>query len=87
MNNIIQSFMEKGINSLQEKTLSLVRSRSGLSEIVTEIKKETDELGRRIYIEITEALDSSILKDRGRKKEWYVQRRHDEKTIITKLGV
>lgn len=86
MNNIIQSFMEKGIKNLQGKAITLVRNGNGLSEIVAEIKRETDELGRGICIEIIDALDASILKDQGRKRDWYVERRNDEKTIITKLG-
>lgn len=86
MNDIIQYFLETGIKKLQEKVLEIVRNGEGLSEIITEIKKETDALGRGICVEIIEALDASIKKDSGRKKDWYIERVGDEKTIITKLG-
>lgn len=86
MNPIIQSFCEKGIKKLTETALKLIKSGNGLSEIVAEIKKETDELGRGICTEILEALDKSLLNDPNRKKEWHVERRNEENTIITKLG-
>jgi hypothetical protein len=86
MNDIIQHFLEIGIKNLQEKVLGIVRNGEGLSEIITEIKKETDALGRGICVEIIEALDASIKKDSGRKKDWHVERGKEEKTIITKLG-
>lgn len=86
MNNIIQEFMEEGINKLTERVLKIVRNGNGLSEIVSEIKKETDALGRVICVEIIEALDKSIRNDSLRKKDWNIERRNEKKTIITKLG-
>ena len=86
MNNIIQHFAEVCIRKLQEKVLEIIKNGEGLSEVVAEIKKETDALGRGICVEIIEALDEAIRKDSGRKKDWHVERREDEKTIITKLG-
>lgn len=86
MNNIIQEFMEEGINKLRDKILKIAKNGDGLSEIVSEIKKETDALGRGICVEMIEALDTSIRKDSLRKKDWNVERRNEKKTIITKLG-
>lgn len=86
MNNIIQLFTEEGIKNLHEKVLSLFKDGSGLSSMVSEIKKETDALGRALCIEIIEALDEALVKDPSRKKKWYVERRDDEKSILTKLG-
>ncbi len=86
MNQIIQSFMEKGIKNLIGKVLRLIKEGNGLSEIVSEIKKATDELGREICVEVIESLDDSIRKDPGRKKDWNVERRNEGNTIITKLG-
>ena len=86
MDNIIQEFMEEGINKLRDRVLKIVKNGDGLSEIVSEIKKETDALGRGICVEIIEALDTSIRKDWLRKKNWNVERRNEKKTIITKLG-
>ncbi|MGI6778458.1 MAG: ISLre2 family transposase [Acetivibrionales bacterium] len=86
MNNIIQHFAEVCIRKLQEKVLEIIKNGEGLSEVVAEIKKETDALGRGICVEMIEALDEAIRKDSGRKKDWHVERREDEKTIITKLG-
>lgn len=86
MNNIIQLFAEEGIKNLQEKVLSIIKSGQGLSSVVAEIKKETDALGRALCVEIIEALDNSIVKDPKRKKNWHIERKDEEKTIITKLG-
>ncbi|MCX7709997.1 MAG: ISLre2 family transposase [Clostridia bacterium] len=86
MNDIIQHFAEIGIKKLQERVLAIVKNGEGLSEVIAEIKKETDALGRGICLEIIKSLDKSIKKDSGRKKDWHVERREDEKTIITKLG-
>ncbi len=86
MNQIIQSFLEKGIKKLTEEVIKLIKNGEGLSEIVTEIKKATDELGRGICIEIIKTMDGSIRNDPNRKKEWYVERRNEENTIVTKLG-
>lgn len=86
MYDIIQHFAEIGIKKIEEKVLAIVKNGEGLSEVIAEIKKETDALGRGICVEIIEALDVSIKKDSGRKKDWYVERSEEEKTIITKLG-
>lgn len=86
MNNIIQHFAEEGMKRLQERILTLVKGGQGLTSVVSEIKKETDALGRALCIEVIEALDQSIVKDSRRKKNWYVERKNEEKTIITKLG-
>lgn len=86
MNNIIQEFVEEGINNLRNRVLKIMKDGNGLSEVVTEIKKETDALGRGICVEIIEALDISVKNDSVRKKDWYVERNNEEKTIITKLG-
>jgi len=45
MNNIIQYFVQEGINNLRDRILSLVRNGEGISAIVAEIRKETDALG------------------------------------------
>ena len=86
MNKIIQQFYQEGIKNLQERVIYLIQSGGGLSEAVSEIKKVTDALGRSICEEIIEALDEAINKDTRRKKDWYVERRNEEKTVITKLG-
>lgn len=86
MNNIIQLFAEEGIKKLQEKVLCLVKDGHGLPSMVSEIKKETDALGRALCIEIIEALDTALVKDSSRKKNWYVERKNEEKSVITKLG-
>lgn len=86
MNNIIHLFAEEGIKKLQEKILFLVKEGKGLSAMVSEIKKETDALGRALCIEVIEAMDMALVKDSSRKKKWYVERKNDEKSIITKLG-
>ena len=86
MNKIIQQFYQEGIKNLQERVIYLIQSGGGLSEAESEIKKVTDALGRSICEEIIEALDEAINKDTRRKKDWYVERRNEEKTVITKLG-
>jgi len=86
MNQIIQNFMGKSINNLTGKVLKLIKNGKGLSDIVTEIKKATDEVGREICVEIIKTLDESIRKDPGRKKDWSIERRNEENTIITRLG-
>ena len=86
MDNIIQLFAEEGIKKLQKDILDCVKNGDGLSAIVAEVKKVTDELGRGLCVQIIEALDESIIKDSKRKKDWYVERKADEKRIITKLG-
>lgn len=86
MNEIIQHFVEEGINNLKHSIVKMLNNGQGLSEIVTAIRKETDAFGRGICTEIIEALDASIKNDSSRKKNWYVERSGDEKTIITKLG-
>lgn len=86
MNQIIQPFMEKGIKNLTGKVLKLIKDGNGLSEIVSEVKKGTDKLGRGICVEVIESLDDSIRNDPGRKRDWNVERRKEESTIITKLG-
>jgi len=86
MKRIIQQFCEEGIKNLQEKVIQLIHTGGGLSEAVSEIKKETDALGRSICVEIIEAMDAAIVKDAKRKKDWYVERKNEEKRVITRLG-
>ena len=86
MNEIIQHFVEEGINNLKDSIVKVLNDGQGLSEIVAEIKKETDALGRGICTKVIETLDASIKSDSARKKDWYVERGEEEKTIITKLG-
>ena len=86
MNEIIQCFMEKRIKNLTGKVLKLIKSGKGLSEIVTEVKSATDELGREICVELIKSLDESIRNDASRKKDWSVERKNDEHTLITLLG-
>lgn len=86
MNNIIQLFVEEGIKKLQKNVLAHIKNGDGLSAVVEEIKRQTDELGRGLCVEVIEALDQSIAKDSRRKKDWYVERKGEKKTIITKLG-
>lgn len=54
--------------------------------MVSEVKKETDALGRALCVEIIEALDKALRNDASRKKKWYIERRNEKKTVITKLG-
>ena len=45
-----------------------------------------DEIGVMIVKEALEMLDEVIRKSRKRKREYYIQRRNDEKTLITIFG-
>lgn len=86
MNKIIQLFLEKSIKEIQENVLVCVKNGEGLSAIVNEVKKQTDNLGRQICVKIIESMDMEIMNDPKRKKDWHIERKNDIKSIITKLG-
>ena len=56
-----------------------------LGEMISAIKTQTDDLARRITIEVLEQMDKSI-KENGKRKMKYSVIRTDEKTLLSTIG-
>lgn len=86
MNTIIHEIVEKIISDMKNNLEDLILDSKDISKFILNTGKSLDEIGVKIVQEALEILDETIRDSETRKKEYYVQRRNDKKTLITKFG-
>ena len=64
----------------------LILESKDISKFILNTSKSLDEIGVKIVKEALEMLDETIRDSSTRKEEYYIQRRNDKKTLITKFG-
>lgn len=86
MNTIIHEIIEKITRDFNNNIEDLMLNNRDISRFIINTKKSLDEIGTMIVKEALEMLDEIIRESSSRKKEYYIQRRNDEKTLITIFG-
>lgn len=86
MNTIIHEIIEKITRDFNNNIEDLMLNSRDISRFIINTKKSLDEIGAMIVKEALEMLDEIIRESSSRKKEYYIQRRNDRKTLITKFG-
>ena len=86
MNTIIHEIIEKITRDFNNNIEDLMLNSKDISRFIINTKKSLDEIGAMIVKEALEMLDEIIRESSSRKKEYYIQRRNDEKTLITIFG-
>lgn len=86
MNTIIHEIMEKITVDIENNLEDLILNSKDISKFIVNTSKSLDEIGVRIVKGALELLDEIVRNSEDRKKEYHIQRRDDEKTLITKFG-
>ena len=86
MELIIKDFMKNVIQEIEKLAEKLIAGEVELGTFANTVKEKTDELGRNIVKETLETIDETLVRSSKRKKSWYIERKDDEKKIITVLG-
>ena len=87
MNTIIHEIMEKITVDIENNLEDLILNSKDISKFIVNTSKSLDEIGVRIVKGALELLDEIVRNSKDRKKEYHIQRRDDEKTLITKFGI
>ena len=86
MNTIIHEIVEKITLDMKNNLEDLILESKDISKFILNTSKSLDEIGVKIVKEALEMLDETIRDSSNRKEEYYIQRRNDKKTLITKFG-
>ena len=86
MNTIIHEIVEKITLDMKRNLEDLILESKDISNFIINTGKSLDEIGVKIVKEALEMLDETIRESSTRKREYYIQRRNDKKTLITKFG-
>lgn len=86
METIINDFMKNVIQEIENLTEKIINQEVDLGTFADKIKEKTDKLGRNIVKETLETMNKSLEDSAKRKKFWHIERKGDEKKIITVLG-
>lgn len=86
MNTIIHEIMKEITTGYREVFEDLVKGSKDLSKFIIELKKILDNVGAELTANSLEMLDEIVRDSANRKKEYYIQRRNDEKRIMTVFG-
>lgn len=86
MNTIIHEIVEKITLDMKNNLEDLILEGKDISKFILNIGKSLDEIGVKITREALEILDETIRNSKERKQEYYIQRRNDKKTLLTKFG-
>lgn len=86
MKTIINDFMKNVIQEIEKLTEQLIAGEVEIGTFATTVKGKTDELGRNIVKQTLETIDDTLINSKQRKKNWYIERKGDQKKIITVLG-
>ena len=86
MNTIIHEIVEKITVDMKKNLEDLILKGKDISKFIINTSKSLDEIGVKIVEEALEILDETIRDSDIRKREYYIQRRNDKKTLITKFG-
>lgn len=83
---IIHEIVEKITEDMKNNLEDLILEGKDISKFILNTGKSLDEVGVKIVKEALEILDDTIRDSKERKQEYYIQRRNDKKTLITKFG-
>jgi hypothetical protein len=86
MNTIIHEIIRKITLDMKNNLEDLILESKDISKFILNTSKSLDEIGVKIVKEALEMLDETIRDSSTRKEEYYIQRRNDKKTLITKFG-
>lgn len=84
--NIIQQSMELITKSYYSNLEKALTGDINLSSLVLSTEEAVMELGRNMVKAVLETLDKEIKDSKARKKDWYVERIKEERTLNTLLG-
>ncbi len=86
MEEIIRYFYEECINKFVDLRMELYEHPENLAEFIQNTRKETDELARRTVETVLQEMNDLIYKMPVRKRNWIVERKGDDKRLITTVG-
>ena len=86
MEEIIRYLTENFIKNLENLQMELYKHPGDLAGFVTKTRKETDDFGRKFVQTMIQELNDRIREMPERKRNWYVERKGDPKTLTTSLG-
>ena len=86
MEEIIRYFYEECIKNFVDLRMELYHHPENLAEFTTNIRKETDELARRTVEMVLQEMNDLIYNMPARKRNWVVERKGDDKKLITSVG-
>ncbi|SJZ74645.1 UPF0236 family transposase-like protein [Garciella nitratireducens] len=85
--DIIQQVIEIITKEYYENLEELVKNKENISDFIKKLQKTLNKVGVSIVRDLVEQLDESILSSNERKKNWYIERREQEKNLSTIFGV
>ncbi|HBH12550.1 MAG TPA: hypothetical protein DDX29_05510, partial [Clostridiales bacterium] len=87
MYNSILHFNEFGVKKIEKVIKEFMEDKDrNLGDLVMELEKPIQELQREIIKETIEAVDEIYRKDEVRKKDYHIERREEQNTILTTCG-
>jgi len=86
MELIIMDFMKDVMQEIEKLTEKIANQELDLGTFAVAIKEKTDAVGRNIIKETLETMDETLITSSKRKNSWHIERRADEKKMITVLG-
>lgn len=84
--NIIQQSVELITKSYYNNLEKALTGDIDLGALVLSTEETVIEIGRNIVKEVLETLDKEIRESKARKKDWYIERIKEERTLNTLLG-
>lgn len=82
----IQQFCEEGTKKLSDIFLEYDNDLTKVAEMVYGVSGVVIGLGCNIIAEQWETIDELLCKDRNLRREWVIERKQDERTVLTSLG-
>ena len=86
MNDIIRYFNEECIRKFVDLRMKLYEEPENLADFICDIRKETDEIARRIVQQTMQEMNDLIKQMPERKEKWIVERKGDAKRLTTSVG-
>lgn len=86
MNTIIHEVMKKITKDYTNNIEKLIGEKTDISKFIIEMRKSLDQVGAELVGRALEIVDDVVRDSKNRKKEYYIQRRDDEKTLLTEFG-
>ena len=86
MEEIIRYFYEECIRKFVDLRMGLYQHPENLAEFIQDIRKETNELARRTVQMVLQEMNDLIYEMPARKRNWVVERKGDNKRLITSVG-
>lgn len=86
METIVRYLSEYFIQKLIELQLDYYKNPTGIADLAIATKIETDKLGREFIQALIQEMDTLIKELPARKRAWVVERKADERKLLTTLG-